>query len=82
VRVKPRTRRATGARLLCPRQEGEVERVCGRFPQPEELAYGFDGEPRRVLYRVRFRQRTSGPLHVAERGFHRVEIYEHWLEPS
>src|SRR6185503_3751316 len=33
-------------------KEGTIERVCGSFPNPEELAYGFDGEPKRVLYRV------------------------------
>ena len=27
------------------------------FPNPEELAYGFDGEPKKVLYRVRFPQK-------------------------
>ena len=62
---------------------GVVERVCGCFPNPEELAYGFDGEPKRVLYRVRFLQNDlwsdyTGPSQdVLE-----LEIYEHWLEPA
>ena len=34
---------------------GEIERICGVFPNPEELAYGFDGLPGRVLYRVKFK---------------------------
>ena len=60
---------------------GTVERYCGAFPNPEELAYGFDGEPRRHLYRVRFRQRDiwddyGGP----ERDTLDLEIYQHWLE--
>jgi hypothetical protein len=38
-------------------KRGVIERICGAFPNPEELAYGFDGEPGRVLYRVRFVQR-------------------------
>ncbi len=60
---------------------GTIERYCGAFPNPEELAYGFDGEPRRHLYRVRFRQhdiwdRYDGP----ERDTLDLEIFQHWLE--
>ncbi len=62
---------------------GEVERVCGAFANPEELAYGRDGLPARALYRVRFAQREvwpgyAGPAHDTVD----VEIYEHWLEPA
>ena len=62
-------------------KRGVVERVCGAFPNPEELAYGFDGKPERVLYRVKFRQKDvwadyAGP----ERDWIEMEIYEHWLE--
>ena len=62
---------------------GIIERVCGAFPNPEELAYGFDGEPRKVLYRVRFAQKHvwrdyRGPeLDVVE-----LEIFEHWLDAA
>ncbi|MGH8640932.1 MAG: SH3-like domain-containing protein [Burkholderiales bacterium] len=62
---------------------GVIERICGAFPNPEELAYGFDGEPKKVLYRVRFLQKNvwpayRGPAHdVIE-----MEIFEHWLEPA
>jgi nitrile hydratase len=64
-------------------KEGEIERICGAFPNPEELAYGFSGEPRKVLYRVRFAQKHvwpqyQGPAHdIIE-----MEIFEHWLEPA
>jgi nitrile hydratase len=63
-------------------KQGVIERVCGVFPNPEELAYGFSGEPKRVLYRVRFEQQQvwpdyQGPAH----DFLEMEIYEHWLEP-
>jgi len=62
---------------------GVIERICGAFPNPEELAYGFDGEPKKVLYRVRFAQ-TS--VWTAYRGPGRdvieMEIFEHWLEPA
>lgn len=61
---------------------GEVERYCGAFPNPEELAYGFDGLPKRHLYRVRFRQTDiwddyDGPAHDTLD----LEVYEHWLQP-
>jgi nitrile hydratase len=60
---------------------GEIERLCGSFPNPEELAYGFDGEPKRVLYRVRFAQRELWPDYRGpERDALELEIYEHWLE--
>jgi hypothetical protein len=36
---------------------GVVERCCGAYGNPEQLAYGRSGEPRQPLYRVRFRQR-------------------------
>lgn len=62
---------------------GVVERICGMFANPEELAYGFDGKPERVLYRVRFAQKEvwahyEGP---ARDGIE-MEIYEHWLEKA
>lgn len=62
-------------------KRGTIERVCGTFPNPEELAYGFTGEPKRVLYRVRFRQRDVWPDYAGpERDCLELEIYEHWLE--
>jgi nitrile hydratase len=62
---------------------GEIERICGTFPNPEELAYGFDGEPKRVLYRVRFSQKEVWPHYKGpERDIIEMEIYEHWLEPA
>lgn len=64
-------------------KKGEIERVCGRFLNPEELAYGFDGEPRRVLYRVRFMQKEVWPGYASPgEDFIELEIYEHWLEPA
>jgi nitrile hydratase len=60
---------------------GVVERVCGSFPNPEELAYGFDGEPKRVLYRVRFFQHDLWPDYQgSSQDVLELEIYEHWLE--
>ncbi len=60
---------------------GIVERICGAFANPEELAYGRDGLPKRPLYRIRFRQSDLWADYI---GSHQdcieVEIYEHWLE--
>jgi nitrile hydratase len=62
---------------------GFVERVCGEFPNPEELAYGRSGEPKRSLYRVRFRQSEVWPRYEGQRSDTLdVEICEHWLEPA
>jgi nitrile hydratase len=64
-------------------KSGVVERVCGAFANPEELAYGRNGEPKRTLYRVRFAQHAlwpdyRGPAHDTVD----IEFYEHWLEPA
>jgi nitrile hydratase len=59
---------------------GVIERACGAFRNPEELGYGFDGEPRRQLYRVRFRQTDVWPSYEgAVEDTVDVDIYEHWL---
>ena len=62
---------------------GRVERICGDFANPEELAYHRDGGPARALYRVRF---TMAEVwgEAAERARDTVdaEIFEHWLEPA
>jgi len=62
---------------------GEVERICGAFRNPEELAYGFDGLPARVLYRVRFRQKHVWPGYEGpDTDLIEMEIYEHWLDAA
>jgi nitrile hydratase len=62
-------------------KRGVIERICGTFPNPEELAYGFDGEPKRVLYRVRFTQKEVWPHYDGPDGDSlEMELYEHWLE--
>ncbi len=62
---------------------GEIERICGAFPNPEELAYARTGEPRVPLYRVRFAQKQVWPDYAGrDDDLIEIEIYEHWLEPS
>ena len=62
-------------------RSGVVERLCGSFGNPEELAQMRSGEPKQPLYRVRFRQQEvwpdyrGGAADVLE-----VEIFQHWLE--
>lgn len=60
---------------------GIVERVCGSFANPEELAFGRNGLPVRPLYRVRFAQRDVWPDYAGgEKDTIDIEVYEHWLE--
>ena len=62
---------------------GTIERLCGSFPNPEELAQQREGLPARPLYRVRFLQKEvwtdyeGNAADVVE-----VEIFQHWLDPA
>jgi len=61
---------------------GVVDSILGHYANPEELAYGRDGLPRRALYRVRFRQAELWPGYGGAQDDSVVaDIYEHWLEP-
>ena len=62
---------------------GEVVRVVGPMLNPEQLAYGFNGAPGKMLYRVGFRQTDLWPDYVG--GPHdrlELELYEHWIAPA
>jgi len=62
---------------------GTVERICGAFPNPEELAQMRSGLPALPLYRVRFRQKEVWPDYRGnEDDVLEVEIFQHWLEPA
>jgi nitrile hydratase len=62
---------------------GVVESIAGHYANPEELAYGRDGQPRRALYRVRFRQPELWPDYAGPADDCAVvDLYEHWLEPA
>ena len=62
---------------------GVVERLCGSFGNPEELAYNRPDTPRQPLYRVRFRQTQIWPdYRGAATDTVDIEIYQHWLEPG
>ena len=61
--------------------EGVIERFCGFFKNPEELAYARPGTPLKALYRVRFAARELWPdyrEHAAD--VVEIEVFQHWLE--
>jgi len=68
----------------CRGRFGTVERLCGAFRNPEELAYGRGGLPAQPLYRVRFLARELWPdaraLEIEDTVD--IEIFQHWLEPA
>jgi hypothetical protein len=62
---------------------GVIERLCGAYPNPEELAYARSGLPAQPLYRVRFLQREVWPDYAGRPDDTvDIEIYQHWLEPA
>ena len=67
----------------CRGNPGEVERICGRYRNPEQLAYGNRDAEYRALYRVRFASRALWPDYEgSERDRVEIELYEHWLTPD
>ncbi len=62
---------------------GRIERICGDFANPEEMAYRRDGKPRRALYRVRFTMaEVWGDGAEQAQDTVDAEIFEHWLEAA
>jgi nitrile hydratase len=60
---------------------GFIERLCGAYANPEELAYARSGLPAQPLYRVRFVQNLVWPDYGGSPSDTiDIEIYEHWLE--
>lgn len=61
---------------------GEIERILGRFKNPEQLAYGLPAAEK-TLYRVRFSMAelwgdaADNPTDTLD-----AEIYDHWLEEA
>ena len=60
---------------------GWIERVYGDFLNPESLAYGRDGLPKKTLYLVGFEQSEVFGKAAGSRDKVLVDIYDHWLEP-
>jgi nitrile hydratase len=62
---------------------GVVERVVGRFPDAEKMAYGNPNGPPVVLYRIRIAIRDLwDDVPATDDGTLDVEIYEQWLEAA
>jgi hypothetical protein len=62
---------------------GVIERWCGNFPVPEELAQMRSGLPAQPLYRVRFVQREVWPDYRGRADdVVEIEIFQHWLEAA
>jgi nitrile hydratase len=60
---------------------GKIERICGMFENPEELAFGRLGGDKKVLYRVRFSQCDIWPDYGgAKNDKIDIELYDFWLE--
>jgi nitrile hydratase len=62
---------------------GVIERLCGSFPNPEELAQMRNGLPAQPLYRVRFPQKAVWPdYRGSPQDVVEIEIFQHWLEKA
>tara|TARA_B100000475_G_scaffold103047_1_gene75055 strand:- start:561 stop:869 length:309 start_codon:yes stop_codon:yes gene_type:complete len=60
---------------------GKIERICGAFENPEELAFGRIGGDKKVLYRVRFSQSDIwGDYEGSKNDQIDIELYDFWLE--
>jgi nitrile hydratase len=65
-------------------KRGVIFRDFGVWPNPEKLAYGRPGWPRKTNYWVKFTMDEIWQGDGAYAGSDTVvaEIYEHWLEPD
>ncbi len=60
---------------------GVVTRVFGDYGNPELLAIGRDGNPKKTLYEVRFKQTDIWPDYGGPAADTvDVDIFNHWLE--
>lgn len=59
---------------------GRVMAKCGRWPRPENVAYGIYDGPTEDLYQVEFRQEIVWPRYAGSPGdVMWVDIHSHWL---
>ena len=62
---------------------GVVAHTHGAFRDAEKLAYHKPGQPKRVLYKVRFKQAELWPNYTGPASDTlESDIYEHWLKPT
>lgn len=62
---------------------GRVATVLGEFRNPEDLAYGGSGLPKRPLYKVHFRQSDlwEGYDGAPDDALY-IDLFEQWLDPA
>lgn len=61
---------------------GRIEKALGTFKNPESLAYGGSGLPKKPLYKVGFRQTDLWDEYAGQANdVLYIDIYAHWLEP-
>ncbi len=61
-------------------KEGVIARAFGSFLNPEVLAIGRDGLPKKALFEVRFLQRDLWPDYSGPKtDTLDIDLYEHWL---
>ena len=59
---------------------GEVIRILGKYANPEELAYGRDGKPLKLVYSVKFCQNDLWPKYSGQLNDTAVvDVMENWL---
>jgi nitrile hydratase subunit beta len=63
-------------------KSGRIERVYGDFLNPELLAFGKDGLPKKTLYLVAFEHGDVFGKTQGTKDKVLVDIYDHWLEPQ
>ncbi len=63
-------------------KSGWIEKIYGDFLNPELLAQGRDGMPKRTLYLVAFNQADLWGASQGSRDKVLVDIYDHWLDPA
>ncbi len=61
-------------------KSGRIERVYGDFLNPELLAFGKDGLPKKTLYQVVFDYTDVFGKAQGAKDKVLVDIYDHWLE--
>jgi nitrile hydratase len=61
---------------------GWIEERLGECLNPETLAYGKDGMPKRALYKVGFRFRDVWGQSASGTDKVYADIMEHWLDPA
>lgn len=63
-------------------KSGWVEKIYGEFLNPESLAFGGDGLPKKTLYCVAFKHSDVWENSRVPADKVLVDIYEHWLDAT